>query len=98
MKVETGRVYMLLDDNSAFMRRSEKNKPLLVKVIDASDLLMESNVLVVGFLKEGDTPLDQYVSIKGLKPASEKQRVAFNREYYKVVREFKEKGRPMLWL
>lgn len=97
MKVETGRVYVLLDDELAFNTPLLKRKPLLVKVINASKLLTERDVLVVG-LEEDGLPLGQYASISGLKPASEQQRVMFNREYYKVVREFKEKGRKMCWL
>lgn len=97
MKLESGRVYVLLDDDLAFDTPLAKRKPLLVKVISASKLLTEHNVSVVG-LEEDGIPLSQYASIKGLKPASEKQRVLFNREYNKVVHNFKEIGRELYWL
>lgn len=95
MKLEPGRVYVMLDSDGAFNSPLTEKKPVLVKVT----MLFDSKfVYVLGLEHHDGLPLEQPILVCGLKPASEKQRVMFNHEYDKVVRNFKKKGRRMYWL
>lgn len=95
MKLEVGRVYVMLDSDGAFKSPFTEKKPVLVKVTKLPDL---GYVYVLGLEPYDGLPLEQGIPVCGLKPASEKQRVIFNREYNKVVHNFKEKGRRLYWL
>lgn len=96
MKLEVGRVYVLLDDEYAFNMYKPGEKPLLVKLTGFAD--EDGNVPVLAIEDRDGLPLRQYVAVDGLKPATEKQRTLFNHEYRNVVNDFKKKGKEMYWL
>ena len=96
MKIEIGRVYVLLNGEDAFNLYEPGEKPLVVKAIGLTD---DNGIAPVLTIEDRDgLPLRQYVAVDGLKPAAEKQRTLFNREYSKVVSDFKRKGKEMYWL
>lgn len=96
MKLEINRVYVLVNGEDAFNLYEPGKKPLLVKLIGFPD---EDGVAPVLAIEDRDgLPLRQYVAVNGLKPATEKQRVMFNREYRKIVSDFKKKEKEMYWL
>lgn len=96
MKLEIGRICVLLNGEDAFNLYDPGEKPLLVKLIGFPD---EDGVAPVLAIEDRDgLPLRQYVAVDGLKPATEKQRTLFNREYRKVVSDFNKKKREMYWL
>ena len=96
MKLEPGRIYVLLNGEDAFNSYEPGEKPLLVKAIGLTD---DDGIAPVLTIEDRDgIPLRQYVAVDGLKPATEKQRTLFNREYSKVVSDFKSKGRELYWL
>ena len=113
MELEVGRIYVLLNGEDAFNLYEPGEKPLLVKAVGPADEYGVVPVSTIEY-RYGDNeygvspvlttkhcdafPLQQYVKVDGLKPASEKQRAAFNREYRKVVNNFNKKGNNTSWL
>lgn len=100
MKIEVGRVYVLINGEGAFESRESTNKPLAVKATRHGmyPFTMIDYAEVVGLEDYDGLPLAQRVYGFQLKPASEKQRVAFNREYFKVLNGYKAMRKEAYWL
>ena len=89
MKIEVGRVYVLLDEHDTYFDPRNDGKPQLVKLIVVDGFHGEKPLYVAGVESTGGI-LHQHVEVTQLKPASEKQRVACNRAYFREVRKIKD--------
>ena len=88
MKLEEGRVYVLLDEYDTYFDTRHDGKPQLVKLL-TEDGHHEGKPLYVAGVESTGGILPQHVDATQLKPASEKQRVVCNREYFREVRKIK---------
>lgn len=99
MKLEVGRVYVLVDEGTPKFKSDAKlNRLVRLVRVHANQPYDIEKCDVEGFYIDGEVSviLPKFVDASVLKPASEKQRVMFNRKYSEMVREFEDKEKEMI--